>query len=942
MNNAQLYKALRKFLPKDRILKRLIDRYAFASDAGFYYKVPRLIVRPEKIEEIISLFAVANTDKIPLVFRTGGTSLSGQSITDGILVDLSRDWRNACAEDEGKIVKVQPGITGNTVNNLLRKYGSKIGPDPASINAAMMGGILANNSSGMCCGVVHNSYHTLQSIHFVLANGHSFDTGKAGDHLRFEITEPEIFNGILTLRDLVISNDELCERIKLKYRIKNTVGYGLNAFLDFEHPLDILGFLLIGSEGTLAFIAEAKLKTIPEKAYKKTGLLLFKDPLAACEAIPLLKMTNPEALELMDRRAIRSVENLKEAPAYFKELPDSTTAILCEYQATSADILDTDFNLAIPVLEKLNLVRNYEFTSDKAEQEKLWKLRKGLYPSVAAVRAKGSTVLLEDIAVPIENLGQTVLEIQQLFERKNYPEAIIFGHAKEGNLHFVLSQSFNSEKEAKLLDEFTKELAAIVFNNKGSLKAEHGTGRQIAPFVKDEWGEDAYFIMRELKLLLDPNMILNPDVIISDNPQIHIQDLKTMPLVDDEVDSCMECGYCEDHCPSRDYTLTPRQRIVVRRAVKRLNESGNSGKVRHITRDYQHAGLSTCAVDGLCSVACPVGINTGKMVKQLRLEKHSFVAHATAFLVSKKFRVIENIVGGILNLGTSINIVFGKNFMNRLSVNIHKIIPSIPIWNLQLTNPPKYKYSYPPKPDILYFPACITRMMGNDIELKNSCCDIFLNLSSKAGISVLFPREIKGLCCGQAFSSKGFRKAYIITIERTISRLYQLTGKGSIPVVMDITSCTNTILDCREDLSEPVKKLFDELIFLDVIDYMHDWLLPRLKILKKKERIALHPVCALSKNENQYIKFKNIAANCAREYFIPPSAGCCGTAGDRGFYYPQLVKSATMREAQEVKGGEFEGYYSTAKTCEMSMSEATGKNYRSILYLLNDVTEQKS
>jgi D-lactate dehydrogenase len=939
MNDSQLKKALLKFLPKERILTRFIDRYAFASDAGFYSKLPRVVVRPEKLEEIISLFALANANKIPVVFRAGGTSLSGQSITDGILLDLSRDWRKAYVEDEGKIVKVQPGITGNAVNTLLRKYGRKLGPDPASINAAMMGGILANNSSGMCCGVKHNSYHTLQSIHFVLPDGHSFDTGRTGDHLRFEITEPEIFNGILKLRDFVISNDELCEKIRRKYEIKNTVGYGLNAFLDFEHPLDILGFILIGSEGTLGFIAEAKLKTIPEKAFKKTGLLFFKDPLSACNAVSALKSTQPEALELMDRRAIRAIENLTGAPSYLKDLPAQATAILCEYQSATEEQLNSDFEKALPVLSKLELLIEFEFTNDRREQENLWKIRKGLYPSVAAVRAKGSTVLLEDIAVPVVNLGQTVLEIQDLFERKNYPDAIIFGHAKEGNLHFVLSQTFNTDEEAKLLDEFTRELSGIVNKNNGSLKGEHGTGRQIAPFVRDEWGEDAYFVMKELKLLIDPNLILNPDVIISENPFVHIQDLKKMPVVNEEIDSCMECGYCEDRCPSRDYTLTPRQRIIIKRTVTKLKEDGENRKAKIISKDYQLAGLDSCAVDGLCSVSCPVGINTGKLVKQLRLENHSSMSQNAAFVLARNFSLIENLVGFGLRMGNSANRILGKSFMKRITLFMHKLSASIPIWSDKLTRPPKCKYKYPSNPQVLYFPACITRMMGDDIERKDSQINVFMNLSAKAGISVLFPSEVKGLCCGQAFSSKGYKKAYINTIEKTIRSFYKLTKNGSLPVIMDITSCTNTILNCREDLSVPLKKMFDKMNFLDVIDYMNDWILPRVIVSKKKENIALHPVCALLKNENQFLKFRNIAAICSDNYFIPLSAGCCGTAGDRGFYFPELPRTATVRESDEVRESEYDGYYSTAKTCEMAMSEATGKNYRSILYLLDDVTE---
>ena len=336
-------------------------------------------------------------------------------------------------------------------------------------------------------------------------------------------------------------------------------------------------------------------------------------------------------------------------------------------------------------------------------------------------------------------------------------------------------------------------------------------------------------------------------------------------------------------------------------------------------------------------MACPVGINTGKMVKQLRMENHSRGSRFVAIMVASNFKNVEAIIGFGLRAGSSVNGIFGKNIMKNLTSSLHRISNSFPIWTSQLTKPPRGKYQYPQNPEVLYFPACITRMMGDDIERKDSQLEIFMKLSAKAGIAVLFPEEVKGLCCGQAFSSKGYKQAYLITVEKTIRSLHHLSKNGSFPVVMDITSCTNTILNCREDLSEEVKNMFDALVFLDVIDYLNDWILPRVIISRKMANIALHPVCALSKNESQFLKFKNIAATCSENYFIAPSAGCCGTAGDRGFFYPELTGAATSRESNEIRESEFDGYYSTAKTCEMSMSEATGRNYRSILYLLEDV-----
>ena len=167
---------LEKILPAHRVKTRYIDLISFASDAGFYHLVPKAVVQPIDEDEIISLFEFSQKHALPLVFRTGGTSLSGQSITDGILVDLSSSWKNISVEENGKTVRVQPGITGAMVNAHLKRFSRKIGPDPASISAAMMGGIISNNSSGMCCGVKLNSYHKLNYLRFILSSRHTYST----------------------------------------------------------------------------------------------------------------------------------------------------------------------------------------------------------------------------------------------------------------------------------------------------------------------------------------------------------------------------------------------------------------------------------------------------------------------------------------------------------------------------------------------------------------------------------------------------------------------------------------------------------------------------------------------------------------------------------------------------------------------------------------------
>ncbi|AEV99807.1 FAD-linked oxidase [Niastella koreensis] len=935
----QVQEALAAQFPADRLKTRPIDLHAYSSDASFYTLVPQAIVFPVNIEEVQLLFKLAKQHQTSLTFRTGGTSLSGQSVTEGILVDLSRNWPLIKAEQQGGAVRVQPGITGSRVNFFLKQYKKKIGPDPASINAAMMGGILSNNSSGMCCGVVNNSYHTLKHLKFVLPDGEVFDTENKDDYKRFETARPQLAGGILQLAQRVKNNPALTEKIRDKYKIKNTVGYSINAFLDYEHPLDILAHLLIGAEGTLAFIAEAVLNTIPDKPYKSTGLLFFESTAIACNAIPALRDSDAEALEFMDRAAIRSIEDQAGAPAFLKTLPGNSAGILCEYQSDTAAGLQEKLTRAAQYLNTLPITYKTEFTTDEYLQASYWKLRKGMYPSVAAVRQKGTSAMLEDIAVPIQNLGKCVEDLQQLFIKYKYFDAIIFGHAKEGNLHFLVSQSIDTPEEVGVFGAFNDELAELVIKRyNGALKAEHGTGRQIAPYVETEWGTDGYTIMKELKALVDPGNILNPGVIINPDKDCHLKNLKPLPVVEEEVDKCVECGYCEHKCPSRNFTLTPRQRIVLRRSLSRLKKAGDTQTYNSILKDYAYDGLDTCAVDGMCATECPVSINTGELVKRLRKENHSKTGNAIAMQVAKNFGLVERLIKTGLRSGGLVNKVFGKKAMFKLTSGVRKIAPAFPLWPQQLTAPVTVKSQKPEQADVVYFVSCISRTMGKDMEKKESIVDVCRRLSRKANVGLLIPDNLTGTCCAQPFASKGFTPAYRVIVNKTIDTLWTWSKGGSLPVVLDITSCTHSLQTCRPYLSPENQQRFDQLKIIDSLQFATDILLPRLTITKKKDSAVFHPVCSLHKmNLNKNLL--QLAAQTVTAPVIPSTAGCCGMAGDRGFYYPGLTASATKAEVEEVNNSGCGDCYSTAKTCEMALAESSGKNYRSVLYLLDEVTQ---
>ena len=619
-SDSPLARELGEIMDPARVLARPIDRIAYASDASFYRLVPQVVVRPVSLEEIQALFRFSQRRGIPLTFRAAGTSLSGQAVTDGILVDIGRYWRKLEVEQGGERIHLGPGVVGTEANLALKSYHRRIGPDPASIDAAMLGGIIANNSSGMCCGVLENSYHTLESMRMILPNGIMLDTANAGAQLA--TLDPTTAAGLMDLRAEILSNPDLCERVRARYQTKNTTGYALNAFLDYDTPDQILAHLMVGSEGTLGFIAEVTLRTLPDYPLKYTALLLFESVAGAASAVFPLRDSGARAIEFMDRASLRSVEDEEGLAHLLKDLPDSAAALLVEYQGNAPHEMDAFHQAASELLASLRLLQPAHFTSQPSEQALLWKIRKGLYPSIGGMRRPGSTVLIEDVTFPLEKLAPAVADLQTLFLRHHYPEAIIFGHAKDGNLHFVLTPSFDTPESIHQYAAFIEDLVTLVVEKYGgALKGEHGTGRNMAPFVEAEWGREAFAIMARLKDLLDPTHLLNPGVVINSDPQAHLRHLKTWAPVEEEVDRCMECGFCEPKCPSRDLTLTPRRRIVVRREIARLKQTGESPDIlESLVRDYHYDGLETCAADSYCAIACPLHLDTGQLVKRLRAE----------------------------------------------------------------------------------------------------------------------------------------------------------------------------------------------------------------------------------------------------------------------------------------------------------------------------------
>ncbi len=877
---------------------------------------------------MIDLLKLAQGARIPVTFRAAGTSLSGQAISDSVLIVLGDNWNGRELRNGGEQIRLQPGVIGANANAILAPLQRKIGPDPASINAAKIGGILANNSSGMCCGTAQNSYQTLAGLRLVLADGTLVDSEDAASVAAFRQSHSELLDQLADLGRATRANTALAEKIRHKYRLKNTTGFSLNALIDFDDPLDILNHLMVGSEGTLGFISAVTYHTVPDHPHKASALVVFPDVETCCLAVPVLKQQPVSAVELLDRRSLRSVENKAGMPEWVKTLSANACALLIESRAASQTLLHEQINQIMTSIAHFPVEKQVDFSEDPAVYNQLWKIRKDTFPAVGAVRQTGTTVIIEDVTFPLERLAEGVNRLIQLFDKHAYHEAILFGHALEGNLHFVFTQGFDDPQQVARYEAFMQDvtqLVAVEFG--GALKAEHGTGRNMAPFVELEWGPEAYELMWRIKRLLDPQGILNPDVVLSEDPQIHLKHLKPMPAADEIVDKCIECGFCEPVCPSNGLTLTPRQRIVVWRDIQARKRAGID--TTELERLYAYHGIETCAATGLCAQRCPVGINTGDLVRKLRGEQADHIRAAN--WLADHFSTAVQGMRFMLHVANGAHLMMGTRLLSKTSAALARASQGrVPQWTPAMPQPLQRLHVPKPadqdeRPRVVYLAACVSRAMGpaaRDQE-QEPLLDTTRALLEKAGYQVVFPDDLNNLCCGQPFASKGYAEQAERKRQETLDALLKASRGGLDPIYCDTSPCTLRLV---QELSEPRLQVYDPVRFI------RTHLLDKLDFEPQDSPIAVHVTCS-TQHLGEAQALIDIARRCAKQVVVPEGIHCCGFAGDKGFSTPELNAHAlrSLKEAVQV----CEEGISTSRTCEIGLSQHGGIDYHGLVYLVN-------
>ena len=928
-----------RYIPKDRVYTDELRRFAWGTDAGFYRLVPQLVVRAADEAEVSRLLQVASKHQLPVTFRAAGTSLSGQSISDSILIVAGKNWEKWSVSDDAQTVTLQPGIVGAKVNEILKPYKRKFGPDPASIKSAMVGGIVMNNASGMSCGTHANSDKVLESARIVFADGYVLDTSDAESRQKFTASHQQIIKSIASLRDKVLANPDLVERIKHKYSIKNVTGLNILPFITFEDPIDIILHCMVGSEGTLGFISEVTMKTLPVAPLQADAMVYFSDMKEAARAVIALKPLNVSAVEMLDKRSLASVGAGEK---------DGLTALLIQTEAQSQHELADNVADITNILKSFQTYGSFNFTTDSKESQQYWSIRAGIFPTVGGMRKPGTTCLIEDVAFHVKDLAEAVADLSDLLDRHGYDDSCIYGHALEGNFHFIINQSFSSDADVERYKSMINEVGELVVRKyDGSLKAEHGTGRNMAPYVEFEWGSDAFEVMKELKHILDPDNLLNPGVIFNDDPECCFKNFKSLPLLkpndgaSEEMQSayvrlnkCIECGFCEVNCVSCGLTMSSRTRIAAQREIASLEATGeNPGLLKKLKKQYSYFGAQTCAGDGLCSMSCPMGINVADLTHEVRRQEMGSVGKKTGKFAADHFHGVKNGLRGVLHLANFGHNVLGSKGMGVLAKGLHAV--GAPLWTPAF--PKAYNASKQLSSSegrdlkVVYLPSCINQAMGVDKASKDlkPLAEEMVELLQKAGYDVIFPEKMDSLCCGTIWESKGLPEIADRKVTELEEALYIASEGGKYPVVCDQSPCLHRM-----------KSHMTKVRLYESAEFVWEFLKERLVFTQTDTPIALHLTCSTKLMKLDKTIF-NLASLCSKNVFIPEGVGCCGFAGDKGMTHPELNAYALRKLAAQLKEKGIEVGYSNSRTCEIGLQTNSGVPYRSIIYLVNQCTSAK-
>ncbi len=520
------WQALRRELA-GALLEDEESRARFATDESIYFVMPQAVAVPQSTADLAAILRFAERHGVAVTARAGGTSLAGQAVGPGIILDLSRQFERILRVDAAAgSVEVEPGVVLGDLNAALAPHGKQFGPDPSSFESCRVGGMVGNNASGvhhrMWGAVVDN----VLSLTLLLTNGEVIRTGPVDLHSRGygELCAKDTLEGRL-YREVpsVIRRSRAGEKPTWPKVEKSSSGYRLDKAL--EGSTFDLGKLICGSEGTLAIVLAATLRIVDRPGAKGLLVLYFKSLKDAARGVVEAVATGASAVEMIDERVVEALrERAPKDAARFK--PDTRAALFVEYLGKDGPEVEARMEAGWRRLrEGTGLAVDDQATTDPATMEDLWRIRRGVEPLLSEMGGSRVPVgFVEDTAVPLERLAEHVEALYAIFERHGL-RAAAYGHAATGHLHIRPFLDLRNASDRATMREVAAEVFSHTRRLGGTMSGEHGDGLVRSEFLASFFG-DAFEAMVEIKRLFDPKGILNPGKKTQAAPGQIVRDLR--------------------------------------------------------------------------------------------------------------------------------------------------------------------------------------------------------------------------------------------------------------------------------------------------------------------------------------------------------------------------------------------------------------------------------
>lgn len=934
-NNTEWKKELTEKL-NEKVSWDVVTLQMYSTAACMYEVTPLAVVIPENIDDIITTVNICRQHKVPVLPRGAGSGLSGNSVGEAVILDLTHHFRDIVDLDNN-LAKADVGVVLNNLQAKEKERGLKFAPDPSSGNVCVIGGMLGNNSGGPHTLKHGNMFKHVQEVNVVLSNGKTFNAKNIPLN---EIERLDDFH-----KPYYLKSKELLEQYSQEikesrpYTSKNASGYQVWDILTETHLN--MASLLVGSEGTLGVFTDALLKLVPIVPHRGMISLYFTDISKMGVAVKHLRNLNASAIEFVDQSFIKLALTYK--PELKKFLPDHVKYLLyVEFESEDEnEILNFFKNAENIICKEENLAELGSYSNDEKEIETIMRVRKAATVILNKIHGKEKPApFVEDAAIHPEVFPQFLTELSDLLDNYSF-NYVVFGHAGDGNLHLRPLISFKDEKLFAEADDLMTKFVNLVVKYKGSLSAEHGDGRLRTSFLPKTFPK-LIPLFKEIKNLFDPEGIMNPGIMIQTKPQKWNENLRYSPLYDyvetssrldtvkwrEEIEKCHGCGTCREYCPV--FVATGEEEATAR-AKANLLRGIISGKISTDTFDSDHFYkiMDYCLNCGQCLTDCPTNVNIPGMAvlaKEKLHEKRPFKINEMILQNGKQVSSLASMLAGVSNatlklsplrkvMESTIGIHNKRNFP--VFVN-HKIKADK---NLEdVTN------------KVVLWTGCAAQFNDPYGEVESS-----KRILEKLGYEIILP---DWKCCSVAKMSYGNLDSALPDIEYNLKVLKPYVEKN-IPIIFTSASCgyafMHEYLDFfpeREDIKETAS------VCVDIHDFLGDKLTkPEWQNSFKHTpmRIAYHDPCHLKTQKNKYGP-KDLLKLIPGMELLNIKDSCCGIAGTFGMKKENFDLSMKMGSKlfDEIKSVDPEYAVSGCGTCQIQIKQGTGLEVLHPISLLNE------